>query len=453
MSMRRPLVLALGPVGGLAVGLIAVGSARLAGGALGVAVGVLAAALAGGLGAWLLGERLARAAAARLAALGGDDREAAGPTGWAALDGELESLGRDLGRLREATAALERLERAAEPLCRAAGLAGPPERGLGLDRGATATAWVEALRDLAARLSGAIGPLGELTLKIASGARDQSENVEQTTTTVEALYDRIDRISQSAQDANAACERTRQEARSGLEQVQALVSGMERLHSHVDLNAGKARRLGERLEEIGTIVETIDEVAKRTDMLALNATIESVRAGEHGRGFAVVAEEIRKLAERAGAATREIGNLVGAIRADAHESIHALSEEHAQMEQETRRIRQAGAALSRISQVAEDSAGLVEAISVSANDQVVATQGLVRCMQRVSETARAIRGDADRARLHVQALEEVCEPSDVPAPAGRSGTRGEVSGTASPEAAVSRPVGRGRRAPSAVGQP
>ena len=132
-------------------------------------------------------------------------------------------------------------------------------------------------------------------------------------------------------------------------------TGMDRLRAHAEANARKARRLGERSVEIGAIVELIGGISSRTDMLALNATIESVRAGEHGRGFAVVAEEIRKLAERAAGATREIGTLVEAIQADTHESIRALAEEQAEMEQEVASVREAGAALERISRMADDS--------------------------------------------------------------------------------------------------
>jgi hypothetical protein len=120
-------------------------------------------------------------------------------------------------------------------------------------------------------------------------------------------------------------------------------------------------------ETIGAIVELIRGISSRTDMLALNATIESTRAGEHGRGFAVVAEEIRELAERTAAATRELGTLVEAIQADSHESIRALSEEQTQMDQELHRVRAAGTALERISAVAERSACLVEGISRSSN--------------------------------------------------------------------------------------
>src|SRR5262249_9619528 len=142
-------------------------------------------------------------------------------------------------------------------------------------------------------------------------------------------------------------------------------------------------RLEDRSNEIGSIIDMIRGISGRTDMLALNATIESVRAGEHGRGFAVVADEIRKLAERTANATREIGTIVEAIQAETQESIRALGEEQAQMKRESERVRETGSSLERISQVAEQSAKLVEGISRSTNDQVVATQDLVRAMQRI----------------------------------------------------------------------
>jgi methyl-accepting chemotaxis protein len=225
-----------------------------------------------------------------------------------------------------------------------------------------------------------------------------------TTNTVEALSSKIDQISQSAEEAAEAGERMRQEARGGLERIHQIVAGMDRLRSHVEANGRKARRLGDRSEEIGTIVELISGISSRTDMLALNATIESVRAGEHGRGFAVVAEEIRKLAERTATATREIGTLVEAIQADAHESIRALGEEQSEMEEEARRVHEAGAALGRIGDFAERTAGLADGISQSANDQVLATQELVAAMQKVAESAQVILSETSRFRGQADVL-------------------------------------------------
>ena len=245
--------------------------------------------------------------------------------------------------------------------------------------------------------------------RMATGALDQTDTVSRTTSTVEDLSDNIDRISQNAENATDACDRTREEARRGLEQVHQVIEGMERLRAQIDVNGRKARRLGDRSVEIGTIVELIRGISSRTDMLALNATIESVRAGEHGRGFAVVAEEIRKLAERTATATRDIGTLVEAIQADTHESIRALVEEQNEMEKESQRVREAGSALERISQVAEHSAHLVDGISKSTNDQVAAAQALVRAMQRISDVSRLTLERTTQSRESIRGLAAWCE--------------------------------------------
>jgi hypothetical protein len=168
--------------------------------------------------------------------------------------------------------------------------------------------------------------------------------------------------------------------------------------------------LEDRSSEIGVIVELIRGISSRTDMLALNATIESIRAGEHGRGFAIIAEEIRKLAERTAAATREIGTLVEAIQADTQESIRGLGEEQAETQRESHRIRETGSSLARISQVVEKSARLVEGISRSTNDQVVTTQELVRAMQRISDVTQQTQERTAQARAFIKALNRSCEP-------------------------------------------
>ena len=275
------------------------------------------------------------------------------------------------------------------------------------------TRCVEGLFDLfrqtAEMLVGYASNLEEANERMASGAIDQSDTVSRTTTTVEALSDKIDRISENAENATQACERSRLEARRGLEQVHQVIEGMDRLRAQIEIDGRKARRLGDRSVEIGTIVELIRGISSRTDMLALNATIESVRAAEHGRGFAVVAEEIRKLAERTSAATREISTLVEAIQTDTNESIRALSEEQTRVDQEARRIRETGAALERIHQVAENSAQLVDGISKSSNDQVLAAQELVRAMQRISDVSHLTLERTAQSRDSIRGLSQWCD--------------------------------------------
>ena len=192
--------------------------------------------------------------------------------------------------------------------------------------------------------------------------------------------------------------------------MSTVIEGMDRLLARIEANGRMTRRLEDRSNEIGTIIDLIRGISSRTDMLALNATIESVRAGEHGRGFAVVAEEIRKLAERTATATRDIGTIVEAIQADTRESTRALGEEQAEMKRESERVRVTGTSLERISQTADHSARLAEGISRSTNDQVLATQDLVRAMQRISEVTHQTLERTTLSRAALKGLVRWCEP-------------------------------------------
>jgi twitching motility protein PilJ len=269
---------------------------------------------------------------------------------------------------------------------------------------------LDRLRQTAVAIHKEASSLEDLNERVASGAADQSEAVARTASAVEALSEKIDRISMNADEAAKACEHARDEARKGLEQVHTVIEGMDRLLAQIEASGRKTRRLEDRSGEIGVIVDMIRGISSRTDMLALNATIESVRAGEHGRGFAVVAEEIRKLSERTATATREIGTIVEAIQVDTHESITALGQSQAEMQRESERIRVTGSALDLISQVAERSARLVEGISRSTNDQVAATQDLVRAMQRISEVTHQTLERTTLSRTSLKGLVQSCDP-------------------------------------------
>jgi twitching motility protein PilJ len=394
---------------------------------LGSSLAIVVGATVGAVGTWLAARRLLREATACLATL--EDGAGPGSTprgrgrsrtdpvlGFESFDAGIAHLSEILDHSRWIQAEYDGADRLARRLWASMnGSPGSTSSSGRLELAAKGTSQplsilLDRFRQTAVQINQDVSALEEANERVASGAGDQSEAVSRTATSVEALSDRIDRISHNAGEAADACERARQEARQGLEQVHSVIEGMDRLLNRIEANGRKVRRLGDRSTEIGVIVDLIRGVSSRTDMLALNATIESVRAGEHGRGFAVVAEEIRKLAERTAAATREIGNIVQAIQADTQESISALAEEHTEMQRESQRVHQAGTSLERISQVAEHSARLVDGISRSTNDQVLTTQDLVRAMQRISDVAHQTQERTSQARTFIQALKQSCEP-------------------------------------------
>jgi twitching motility protein PilJ len=386
--------------------------------AAGTVPAVLAASVAGACGALLLTRASIGQATTILESLAEDDPVAEDHTGprirldHGEFDAGAARLRGVLNRARLLQAELAKAERTAKLFWVSMNGATAQTKGeVALSEvGARLPAVFDRLRQTALAIHRGASSLEELNERVASGAADQSDAVARTASAVEALSEKIDRISQNSEEAALACERARNEARQGLGEVHGVIEGMDRLLARIEANGRKAKRLGDRSNEIEIIVELIRGISNRTDMLALNATIESVRAGEHGRGFAVVADEIRKLAERTATATREIGTIVEAIQADTHESLIGLNEEQAAMRHESDRVRQTGKALERISQVAEHSARLVEGISRSTNDQVIATQDLVRAMQRISEVTHQTLEQTTLSRGSLKVLVQSCEP-------------------------------------------
>jgi methyl-accepting chemotaxis protein len=142
-------------------------------------------------------------------------------------------------------------------------------------------------------------------------------------------------------------------ARSGVETVEDTLVGMQNIKTKVGASAEKVQEMGKRSEEIGAILETIEDIASQTNLLALNAAIEAARAGEHGKGFAIVADEVRKLAERSSQATKEIGGLISGIQKTVAEAVKAMDEGSKEVELGVASANQAGTALSDILSAAE----------------------------------------------------------------------------------------------------
>jgi methyl-accepting chemotaxis protein len=228
------------------------------------------------------------------------------------------------------------------------------------------------------------------------GAEQQADQIRMASDAVNTMSHTTQRMAQNAEAATQTSLKATQAAVKGGASVAETIKGMQRIRAAVQTTGKKIKGLGERSLEIGAIIEVINEIATQTNLLALNAAIEAARAGEQGKGFAVVADEVRKLAERAARATKDITGLIKGIQVETSEAVTVMEEGTREVEEGTKLADQAGAALREIEQIVKQTAGLVTDITRAAGDQVKVTETVVGSMDSIlKQTQETTHGVQD----------------------------------------------------------
>lgn len=256
--------------------------------------------------------------------------------------------------------------------------------------------------------------------EISRGAEEQAGATNKAAGITAQLSLAIEQVSKNAQavvqEANAAAKA----ARLGTDKVQLTLDGMREIKQTVDLSAQKVQILGQRSDQIGEIVNTIDEIASQTNLLALNAAIEAARAGESGKGFAVVADEVRKLAERASAATKEIGNLIQSIQVVVAESVSAMEHGVNEVEKGVDIASEAGITLEdilrsteEVNRQAEQSASAAVQMSASANELVSAVEMVSAVVEENTASTTQMSAGSNEVSQSIEKIAAVAEENSA----------------------------------------
>lgn len=247
------------------------------------------------------------------------------------------------------------------------------------------------------------------TEELASRSVAQTDQILNTSTTVEEMATTIHQVSETAAQSATVAQQALTNAQQGNETVQKTILGMTRIRDQVQETAKRIKRLGESSQEIGQIIQIINDIADRTSILALNASIQAAMAGEAGRGFAVVAEEVERLADRSTDATKKIAGLVMAIQSETHEAVGAMEKSIQEVVEGSRLVNQAGRALTDIETSSANLSELILAISVAARQQAQVSEDVARSMNQISETTQTTSAGTKEAAQTINRLASMAE--------------------------------------------
>ena len=266
------------------------------------------------------------------------------------------------------------------------------------------------------RTAGSVEQMSRAIDGVARGAQEQAAAVTKASQVASRISTAIEQVTNNAQAVTRDSAEAARYSRDGAKTVKETISGMEVIRTKVGISASRVEEMGTRSEEIGAIVETIEDIASQTNLLALNAAIEAARAGEQGKGFAVVADEVRKLAERSSLATKEIAGLIKGIQKTVNEAVVAMKESAAEVEAGVVRANSAGEVLNNILGAAESVYKQAEEAGSAAARVSVAAGELVGAVDSVSavieENTAATEEMAANSNELTQAIENIASVSE-----------------------------------------
>jgi len=241
----------------------------------------------------------------------------------------------------------------------------------------------------------------------------QASSVSETSASIDQMVASIQRVADTAKVLLDISNRSREEVHSGISTMEKATEGLNKINNTIGASGQIIGALGQRADDIGKIIEVIDDLAEQTNLLALNAAIEAARAGEHGLGFAVVADEVRKLAEKSAQSTKEISELIQSIQKEARKAVENMDQSTSIVNEGLSLGEDLNTALRKISNVVTEVYKFAQEIGAATNEQSHGSTQIARATTRLNEITHeinsAVEEQASGAHAVVKAMERMRE--------------------------------------------
>ena len=248
---------------------------------------------------------------------------------------------------------------------------------------------------------------------VVKNTQVQASSVAETSASIDQMVTSIQRVADTAKVLLDIANRSREEVQTGIQTMEKATDGLNRTNRAIQSSAEIINILGHRADDIGKIIEVIDDLAEQTNLLALNAAIEAARAGEHGLGFAVVADEVRKLAEKSTQSTKEIADLIQSIQREARQAVENMEHSTRIVEEGLSLGNDLGSALHKISDVVTEVYKFSQEIGAATNEQSVGSSQIAKATNRLTEITQeinsAVEEQASGAQAVVRAMDKMRE--------------------------------------------
>jgi len=252
---------------------------------------------------------------------------------------------------------------------------------------------VQTITDTSVQVASSAQETQATAMHLAEAAEHQATEINSASDRINEIAASINQVSKNSAESAEVAQRSVRIATNGAGVVRQTIAGMDSIRDQIQETSKRIKRLGESSQEIGSIVELINDISEQTNILALNAAIQAASAGEAGRGFAVVADEVQRLAERSSNATKRIESLVQTIQADTNEAVSSMEQTTSEVVAGARLAEDAGTALGEIESVSTSLADLIQGISNAAQQQTAAASNITQAMNTIqSITAQTSQG-------------------------------------------------------------